>query len=146
MLPAYAGMIPIPEIEYENETAKAEFKAHERLTVKALAQNGFAVEVPQRSQKEGVKTADTTINGASVEMKAPEGNSKNTIDGLLRRAAKQGKAAVIDLQAGRTDMDSDDCKEAIQQALRRRSVEYVLFIDYDNSILRFMKEAVSESQ
>lgn len=139
----YDGTCPPPT--YESERAKKELKPHEKRTIQVLSENGFAVYVPQRSQVQGVKTADTIINGVTVEMKAPEGNTGNTIDGVLRRAAKQGNAAIVDLQKGRTTIDSGQCLQDIQRALRRRHVEYVLFIDYDNTLKRITK-AVPESQ
>lgn len=134
-----------PPTRYENEIARKELKPHEQLTLQVLSENGFDVYVPQRSQLQGVKTADTVINGIAVEMKAPEGDTKNTIDGVLRRAAKQGSAAVVDLQQGRTTMNSEQCIGNIRRALQRRKVQYVLFIDYDNTLKRIRK-AVPESQ
>ncbi|RSX52659.1 hypothetical protein [Bifidobacterium callimiconis] len=127
-------------VSYASTKAKAELKAHEKLTRDALAANGFTMWFPERSDEEGVTTADCVINGKTVDFKAPKGNGKNTIDQLLRHAAKQGKAAVIHLQEGRGTMTSELCVESIRKSLARRKLEYVLFIDYDGSITRFVQE------
>lgn len=127
-------------VSYASMKAKAELKAHEKLTRDALAVNGFSMWFPERSDEEGVTTADCVINGKTVDFKAPKGNGKNTIDQLLRHAAKQGKAAVIHLQEGRGTMTSEFCIESIRKSLERRKLEYVLFIDYDGSITRFVPE------
>ena len=85
-------------------------------------------------------TADSVINGKTVDSKAPKGNGKNTIDQLLRHAAKQGKAAVAHLQNGYGTMLTELCIESIEKSLARRNLEYVLFIDYDGSIIRFIPD------
>lgn len=125
-------------VSYASMKAKTDLKPHERLTRDVLAQNGFDMWFPTRSDEENVMTADCVINGKTVDFKAPKGNSKNTIDQLLRHAAKQGKAAVIHLQEGRGTMSSELCIDSIRKSLARRKLEYVLFIDYDGSLTRFI--------
>ena len=86
----------------ESARAWSELQKHERKTLVVLKDNGIAVTVRERSDKQGVKTSDAIINGKRVDFKAPEGHGKNTIDQLLRSAARQGDAAVIHLQKERT--------------------------------------------
>ena len=83
-----------------------------------------------------------------MDFKAPEGHGKNTIDQLLRSAARQGDAAVIHLQKERTELDAEACKDYIRSSLRRRRLDYVLLIDYDGNIVRVERdtETASHSQ
>lgn len=142
----YDGTTPEPSVE--SARAWSELQKHERKTLDALKDNGFAVTVRERSDKQGVKTSDAIINGKRVDFKAPEGHGKNTIDQLLRSAARQGDAAVIHLQKERTELDAEACKDYIRSSLRRRRLDYVLLIDYDGNIVRVERdtETASHSQ
>ena len=111
----YDGTTPEPSVE--SARAWSELQKHERKTLDALKDNGFAVTVRERSDKQGVKTSDAIINGKRVDFKAPEGHGKNTIDQLLRSAARQGDAAVIHLQKERTELDAEACKDYIRLSL-----------------------------
>lgn len=71
----YDGTTPEPSVE--SARAWSELQKHERKTLDALKDNGFAVTVRERSDKQGVKTSDAIINGKRVDFKAPEGHGKN---------------------------------------------------------------------
>ena len=125
---------------FASARAKEEMKPHELKTVKELKARGFAQYIQERSEKEGEKIADVLINGKPVDFKSPKGNSEGTIDQLLRSAARQGSAAVIHLQNGRSVMSVDKCMADIAKSLKRRHLDYVLFIDYEGNLIRFIRE------
>ncbi|KAB5606677.1 hypothetical protein [Bifidobacterium jacchi] len=126
---------------YASIRAKRELKSHELKTRDVLAENGFSLWFPERSNKEGVKTADCVINGVDIDFKSPkEGISFNSIDRLLRDASKQAQACALHLIPGRSHIDTDECEQYIQQALYRRKLKWVLFIDYDGNLRRIVPD------
>ncbi|NMM99335.1 hypothetical protein G1C97_2293 [Bifidobacterium sp. DSM 109959] len=128
-------------VSYASIRANRELKSHELKTRDVLADSGFSLWFPERSNKKGVKTADCVINGIDVDFKSPtEGTSFNSIDRLLRDASKQGDACVLHLIPGRSHINADECKEYIRQALQRRKLKWVLFIDYDGNLRRIVPE------
>ncbi|KFI50021.1 hypothetical protein BBIA_2154 [Bifidobacterium biavatii DSM 23969] len=139
----YDGTVPTPVMQ--SSRAEAELKPHERKTLDALSAAGFAVTVRERSDQQGVKTSDAVINGHDVDFKAPTGDTSNSVDQLLRSAARQGSAAVLHLQQGRTDMTVNQCLDYIRRALQRRKLDYVMLIDYDDKITRIDRDTKTAS-
>ena len=128
-------------VSYASIRAKRKLESHELKTRDVLAENGFSLWFPERSNKEGVKTADCVINGVDIDFKSPkEGISFNSIDRLLRDASKQGQACALHLIPGRSHIDTDECEQYIQQALYRRKLKWVLFIDYDGNLRRIVPD------
>ncbi|PLS31560.1 hypothetical protein Uis1B_0551 [Bifidobacterium margollesii] len=129
-------------VSYASLRAKKELKLHEKKTVEYLAEHGFRQWIAERSNKPGQKTADAVINRQTVDYKSPEGNSYNGIDGLIRHAGEQhAVGAVIHLQKGRSIISTEDCDSHIIQSLsHRKKLSWVLRIDYDGNMRRFVNE------
>lgn len=131
----------VPKATYESNKAKTELKPHENRTLDVLAKNGFAAYVLERSDKQGVKTADLMLNGHEVDLKSPIKDTYNAIDGEIRKAGQQGYACVMHLQDGRSTIKTGTCREYIIRSLsHRKKLKYVLLIDYQGGIERIMNE------
>lgn len=72
-------------------------QAHEYHTVEILRQNGYDVELVPSSQIEGFHLPDIIINNIPWELKAPEGNGRNTIRHNIQNALRQSPNIIIDL-------------------------------------------------
>ncbi|MFH6891547.1 hypothetical protein ACHEUQ_03085 [Alloscardovia omnicolens] len=126
-----------PTIQYESDRAERELARHERTTIQSLTQVGIKVEVKTRSLEDGVKTPDLVINNALADMKTPRGSSKNTVDQLMRSARHQGATiCIIDLQRGMSNLSVEDCINQIEMNIKRRKLQEVMLLDYDNRLIR----------
>lgn len=130
----------LPKVDYESDRARHEFKPHERHTARILSSNGFKVLVRERSNVEGRRTSDCMINGHATDFKSPIGGTKNTIDGLIRQAARQGAAVVIDLSARANGISDADAISSIPHSLKRRGLEHCILIKHDGSVVRLRPE------
>ena len=82
-------------------------ETHENATVVFLTECGFDVELIPLSHRKGAKTADLIMGGIEWEMKAPSGNSKNTIENIFRGALRQSPNVIFDLR--RSKMPQQKC-------------------------------------
>lgn len=71
---------------------------HEFATIKALLEKGLDVELIPPSQIKGVYLPDVVVNGIPWEIKAPEGNSKQTIKRNVQNALRQSPNVILDLR------------------------------------------------
>nr|WP_234914993.1 hypothetical protein [Corynebacterium diphtheriae] len=95
----------------------------------------MSVELKPVSGRSGVKTADAVIDGVECEIKAPEGNGRNTVRDLLREGSKQAGNLIVDLH--RTEMTTEDALRQIEQAMSRYNrIEEVLLITHDRQLIR----------
>lgn len=109
--------------------------AHEMVTYRTLVNLGMSVELKPVSGRSGVKTADAVIDGVECEIKAPEGNGRNTVRDLLREGSKQAGNLIVDLH--RTEMTTEDALRQIEQAMNRYNrIEEVLLITHDRQLIR----------
>lgn len=109
--------------------------AHEMVTYRTLVNLGMSVELKPVSGRSGVKTADAVIDGVECEIKAPEGNGRNTVRDLLREGSKQAGNLIVDLH--RTEMTTEDALRQIEQAMSRYNrIEEVLLITHDRQLIR----------
>lgn len=68
--------------------------------------------IPRISFPQNIKTPDYIIDGARFDLKTPEGNSKNTIYGMVKSKKKQANNYVI--CADKTPLDIKEIDRQIQ--------------------------------
>ena len=78
-------------------THNVHLQSHEFHSVRILLNNGFDVELIPPPQIKGLHLPDIMLMGSPWEIKAPEGNGKNTIKHNLQNAAHQSENIIIDL-------------------------------------------------
>ena len=79
------------------KTNGVHLQAHEYHTVKILLDSGSSIELVPTTQIKGLKMPDMMVDGIPWEIKAPEGNGKNTIQHNLKYAAHQSENVIVDL-------------------------------------------------
>ena len=80
------------------------------------------------------KTADFVMDGVVWEIKAPEGNSKETIGRILKRASKQSVNIVLDCR--RTALPDEIIKKKVCYELtKRRQIKRVVMIMKDKKVI-----------
>jgi hypothetical protein len=79
------------------KTNSVHLQAHEYHTVKLLLEDGANIELVPTTQIKGLKMPDIMVDGLPWEIKAPEGNGKNTIQHNMKNAAHQSENVIIDL-------------------------------------------------
>lgn len=71
---------------------------HEYLTVKLLLSLGYDIELIPKSEIKGLQMPDLMLQGKPWEIKAPQGDSKNTIRHIMQKAGHQSSNVIIDLR------------------------------------------------
>ena len=94
------------------KTNGVHLQTHEFHTVKLLLESGADIELVPTSQIKGLKMPDVMINGIPWEIKAPLGNSKNTIKHNFQNAAHQSENVIFDLC--RSKLDEETALKEIQ--------------------------------
>ena len=74
-------------------------ETHENATVVYFTQLGFDIELIPPSQLKGTRTPDIRMNGFEWEVKAPTGNSSNTIKRAFKTAIRQSENIIFDLRS-----------------------------------------------
>lgn len=69
---------------------------HEWASFAQLAKNGHTVHLRRDSSVEGERNPDIYLDGVLTEVKAPKGETKNTIAAIVRKAKSQSSQVVID--------------------------------------------------
>lgn len=69
---------------------------HELKTAQALAEGGFDVNFVKKSEVDYEKTADTFIDGAKWELKAPTADNLKAIERNLKRRRWQSENIIFD--------------------------------------------------
>ncbi len=131
------GMEPKPA--YQSMRAKRELNEIERGTRDALSQNGLNQYVLERSNEQGVKTADILLGNdrtVKADYKCPRGAGYNCIDQLARDTGKKADIMILHLVDGESQMSKDDCVRYFRACANRRGIREMLLIDYDGSLLR----------
>lgn len=124
--------------KYESRTAEYEFQPHEKSTAMLLCEHGFDVCVHARV--ENAKSPDARIGELDVDFKAPVGDSKTTVDNLVRKASHQADACVLHLQEGRTSMSVEKVEhDALISLRKRQKLQYVLIINYAGQLHRIKR-------
>jgi len=82
------------------------------------------------------KSADILMQGLEWEIKCPTGDSKSTIRNQFRRASKQSKNIIIDMQRTKLDYITVE-KEVLFQMKERPYIKKVILIDKSKKSLSF---------
>ena len=90
-----------------------ELKPHEYSTVLFLTEQGYDIELIQKSNKEGVRTPDILMDGLRWEMKSPTGSGRWVINNKLLNAIGQYENVILDLR--RIRLHHDKCKREIDR-------------------------------
>lgn len=98
----------------DNKQVLLDYSAHEKEIAEAITrESGKNVEmIPRISFPQNIKTPDYIIDGARFDLKTPEGNSKNTIYGMVKSKKKQANNYVI--CADKTPLDIKEIDRQIQ--------------------------------
>lgn len=96
--------------------------------------------IPRINEPANIKTPDYEINGIRFDLKEIEGNSKNTLDGAIKKQKRQASNFIFDIT--KTKMDN---KEAINQIHKiynskyRDWVNIIVLIDKDTILKVFTR-------
>lgn len=106
-----------------------DYKPYERKIAEIIAKKyGKSVQmIPRIINPKGKKTADFLIDGILYDLKTPEGNGKNTIDGILKTGKGQAERFILSL-----DKTPMDMSEIMRQLVNTFKTDH----------LKFMKEVV----
>ena len=113
-------------------------QAHEYHTVEILRQNGFSIELIPGSQIRGLHLPDIIINNIPWEIKAPEGNSKNTIRHNIQHAMHQSENIIIDLFRCRLNEEKAISEIKHHFTLSKR-IKKIIIIKKDETIIDLYK-------
>ena len=108
---------------------------HEFSTINALLESGYNIELIPPSQIKGMYLPDININGISWEIKAPKGNSRNTIKHSFQNALHQSQNIILDLRRCKLQQ-SIAIKEAELHFKLSKRVQRMKIIIYDEQSLR----------
>lgn len=127
-----------PEVTYQSARTLGELRKHEKATRDVLSAHGFAQHFLERSNEQGVKTADVLLgaSGRLADFKSPKGGGFGCVDQAMRDAGKKADIAVVHLQKGRSQLTLDEAIEHFKQCGKRRGITEALFIDYDDTLRR----------
>ena len=78
-------------------THNMHLQSHEFHSVRILLAEGFDIELIPSSRIKGLHLPDIMLAGVPWEIKAPEGDGKNTIKHNIQNAAHQSENVIIDL-------------------------------------------------
>lgn len=97
--------------------------------------------IPRINEPANIKTPDYEVNGIRFDLKEIEGNSKNTLDGAIKKQKRQASNFIFDIT--KTKMDN---KEAINQIHKiynskyRDWVNIIILIDKDTILKVFTRQ------
>lgn len=107
---------------------------HEYNTVKHLLNCGYDIELIPPSDIKGVRSPDVMINGNAWEMKAPQGNGKNTIRNNIKNAGHQSSNIVVDLRRCKLD-DEIAVKELYMHFKASKRIRRLIIMVNDEKII-----------
>ncbi len=111
---------------------------HVFATVRLLLEKGYDVELIPPIQAKGVSNTDIYINAIPWELKAPQGDGKNTIRHTMQNAGHQSSSAIVDLRR---------CKLSQEQAIKElkyyfklsKRLKRLMVVTRDNELLDISK-------
>lgn len=109
---------------------------HELKTAYALAEVGQDVDFIKKSEVDYQKTADTYVDKALCEFKAPKASNKKAIERNVRRALEQSSFVVFDSQRMKGIPD-----RAIEQELRAcasgriKNLKHLVFVNRKREVI-----------
>ena len=104
---------------------------HEYFTIKTLLEHSHSIELVHPSNIEGLHLPDIYIDGIPWEIKAPEGNGKNTIKHSIQKALLQSPNIILDLRRCKLKQ-SDAIKEAEKNFRLSKRVHRMKLIMFGN--------------
>lgn len=120
------------------KTNGVHFEKHEYATVKLLLIHGHNIELIPSSQVKGMRTPDISISGVLWEIKAPTGNSRNTMKHTLQKAAHQSNNVIVDLR--RCTMPQNNAIKELEHHFNlSRRLRRMKIITIDEKIIDFEK-------
>ncbi|MBO4506416.1 MAG: hypothetical protein J5728_08335 [Lachnospiraceae bacterium] len=108
---------------------------HEYSTIKALLEHGLDVELIPPSQIKGYYNPDIIINGISWEIKAPEGNGRNTMKHNIQHALIQSHNIILDMRRCKLDPTTaiKSAEREFYHSKRTRRMKIILFDPHINT-------------
>lgn len=111
---------------------------HEYKTVKLFLEQGYNVTLIPQIQVKGIDNADIEMNGVIWEIKAPIGNSKNTIKHNIQNAKQQSRNIILDLRRCGVP-ENQAIKQAEQHFNLSKRIRKMIIITKDEKILDYVK-------
>lgn len=113
-------------------------EAHEIATAKIFIKNGFDVRFITPRRVKNMKTPDVEINGILWEIKSPTSTGKQTLQRLLKKAAKQSDNIIIDDRRTNSD-DAYYFKELKRLSSLSHSIRRLKLITKSGKIIDIKK-------
>ena len=115
-----------------------DLKPHEDDTIIFLAEHGFNIEAIVPSYIPKNKNPDILVNGATWEMKSPEGNGKYTIQRQFSEAGHQAHKLIIDLRRTKIPAQKAE-RDSIFHFSKSSRIRELMIITKDNRLLDIKK-------
>lgn len=95
--------------------------------------------IPKVSEPVSVKTPDYIINGQKFDLKEIEGNSRNTLDGAIKRQKRQANNFIFDIT--KTEMRENEAIQQIQKIYQSKHREWIntIVLVEGNKVLKIFK-------
>ncbi len=97
--------------------------------------------IPRINEPASIKTPDYIVNGIKFDLKEIEGNSKNTLDGAIKKQKRQANNFVIDIT--KTKMNKDEATSQIDRIYNskyRDWVDTIVLIEQNEILKVFIRQ------
>lgn len=84
---------------------------------------GIVEMIPRVTKPKHIKTPDYVLNGQKFDLKAPTGNTKNTIYNNLKESKGQASNVVLDIT--RCGLSEEECLEYVKDAYRSKHLRHL---------------------
>lgn len=128
-------------IDGRNVKIKANKREREVADIIGKLYGGKIKLIPVVLNPKGIKTPDYTVNGIAFDLKEPIGNSKNTLDGVIKDNKEQAKNFILGLT--RTKMTREEALiqvDNIYNSKYRNWVDTIILIDGKEVIKIFKRK------
>ena len=107
---------------------------HEYTTVRVFLESGYDIELIPPSKIKGIRKPDIMMLGIPWEMKAPQGDGKNTMRHIIQNAGHQSSNVIIDLRRCKLK-ESQAIHEAMMYFKISRQIKRMKLITSDKKII-----------